>query len=213
MFSWIFLATAMSCQNEASSVKAITKVADGINHAAPTQKEIQISMKWLINNGLITKIGKKYDLTLTGKNIHMKATDSSNQITKIWASLTRHFTRITKGKEDLPEYSKELLLIIENGFGKRNTKQVVKSLKRLNHEFDSDYNMSARLIAALLKLSDNSIEKLEEAIQVCKLDWRDTLMSSGFGNDTNEHKNWISQQITKVNYDYSTDSSRELLVL
>ena len=55
-------------------------VADGINHAVPTQKEFQTSFSWLTKNGLVEKKSKKYSLTADGKTEFDKA---SQRIQKI----------------------------------------------------------------------------------------------------------------------------------
>ena len=61
--SWIFLAIAFASEKEAASLNEISMIADGINHSIPTQKEMQLSIKWLLNNNLITKTNRKYSLT------------------------------------------------------------------------------------------------------------------------------------------------------
>jgi hypothetical protein len=43
---------------------------------------------------------------------------------------------------------------------------------------------------AALKLSGGSVDKLRKAIQLAKSDWRDLLVSAGFG-DVNAHKTWF----------------------
>lgn len=47
-----------------------------------------------------------------------------------------------------------------------------------------------RIRLAALKLSQGSINKLESAVELAKTDWRDLLMSAGFGHDIHAHKNW-----------------------
>lgn len=41
-----------------------------------------------------------------------------------------------------------------------------------------------------LKLSEGNIEKLSKAIELAKLDWRDLLVSAGFG-DVDAHIHWV----------------------
>jgi len=52
--SWIFLAAGMS-SNSPITFKSILGVADGINHAVPTHRELQNAFKWLLNHKLISK--------------------------------------------------------------------------------------------------------------------------------------------------------------
>jgi hypothetical protein len=53
--SWIFLSIALASQTEPTDFSGISSVADGINHAVPTQKELQTSIAWLTTNGLVEK--------------------------------------------------------------------------------------------------------------------------------------------------------------
>ena len=54
--SWIFLVTVMASQVEPAKFSDISQIADGINHAVPTHKELQSSIGWLVDNNLIIKI-------------------------------------------------------------------------------------------------------------------------------------------------------------
>ena len=62
-------------------------VADGINHAVPTQKELQISIAWLTNKGLILKNGKRYELTNKGKLEYEAVSKNSDKLLAIWKHL------------------------------------------------------------------------------------------------------------------------------
>lgn len=82
--SWIFLATAMASQTEPTDFKGISDIADGINHAVPTHKEIQTSITWLSEKKLLSKVGKKYVLTAKGKIEYERASTHTNTLLKIW---------------------------------------------------------------------------------------------------------------------------------
>ena len=86
-YSWIFLAVALASQNEPADSKGISTIADGINHAVPTQKDLQTSISWLSEKGLISKQGKKYQLTLQGKNQYQEASANTSTLLKIWENL------------------------------------------------------------------------------------------------------------------------------
>jgi hypothetical protein len=43
---------------------------------------------------------------------------------------------------------------------------------------------------AALKLSNGNFEKLRQAVDLAKVDWRDLLVAAGFANDLEAHKNW-----------------------
>jgi hypothetical protein len=82
--SWILLATAMASQNEPADFNSISNIADGINHAVPTHKELQSSLTWLTNHGLVMKIGNKYCLTEKGKIDYETASKQTLTLLKVW---------------------------------------------------------------------------------------------------------------------------------
>jgi predicted transcriptional regulator len=85
--SWIFLATIMATQNEPSDTQGISMIADGINHAVPTQQELSFSFSWLIKNGLLNQTGKKYSATPKGKAIYQNATENTTYLLEAWNKL------------------------------------------------------------------------------------------------------------------------------
>ncbi|XLS27960.1 hypothetical protein ACJD0Z_12210 [Flavobacteriaceae bacterium M23B6Z8] len=88
IYSWIFLATALASEIKPAKKSEISMVADGINHAVPTHKEMNSSLNWLIAKGLLKKIGTKYDLTATGKRLMDQATDSKElSILALWKQI------------------------------------------------------------------------------------------------------------------------------
>ena len=82
--SWIFLATALATNTKPTDISGISSVADGINHAIPTQKELQTSISWLTTKGLILKHGKNYELTSKGKLEYELASRNTQTVMKIW---------------------------------------------------------------------------------------------------------------------------------
>ena len=85
--SWIFLATAIASQTEPADYDSISKIADGINHAVPTHKELQTSLTWLTTNNLVTKTGTKYSLTEKGQLDFDSASRQTSILMKIWDNL------------------------------------------------------------------------------------------------------------------------------
>lgn len=51
-----------------------------------------------------------------------------------------------------------------------------------------------RIRFAVLKISNGNLVKLNEAIELAKIDWRDALVAAGFANDVNIHKKWIPKK-------------------
>ena len=52
-----------------------------------------------------------------------------------------------------------------------------------------------RLILAMIRLSDGSLERLQEAIALFRRDWRDLLVASGFADDIHAHEKWQPRRL------------------
>ena len=52
-----------------------------------------------------------------------------------------------------------------------------------------------RIRFSVLKLSSGDLNKLGEAVDLAKLDWRDLFMAAGFGYDTNAHNDWYERTL------------------
>jgi predicted transcriptional regulator len=87
-YAWIFL----SISEELTSLREITSMADAINHAVPTHKELQISFNWLEQQGLIERMGKKYRLTEFGSKV--REGDLAGTIMGSWTNTTERFLRL-----------------------------------------------------------------------------------------------------------------------
>jgi len=83
-YSWIFLATALASQSGPTNLQGISSVADGINHAVPTHKEMNSSLNWLREKKLIEKDGKKYQLSQQGNIMIDKLSGKDDSIMIIW---------------------------------------------------------------------------------------------------------------------------------
>jgi len=60
----------------------------------------------------------------------------------------------------------------------------------LSSHMGSDPAGFDRIRFAVLKLSRGDLERLSREIEGAHLDWRDTLMAAGFGEDTHAHLRW-----------------------
>lgn len=89
--SWIFLSIALATNEKPADLNGISSVADGINHAIPTQKELQTSIAWLIKQGLILKQGKNYELTSNGKIEYDKASKDTKILLSILKNIEMNF--------------------------------------------------------------------------------------------------------------------------
>lgn len=89
--SWIFLAIAIGTQDKPISFNSISAIADGINHAIPSHKELQTSISWLTRNKLINKSKNLYSLTGLGQLAYRNASIDVNTVLIIWKNLEHNF--------------------------------------------------------------------------------------------------------------------------
>lgn len=89
IIAWIYLAVSIASETEPADFNDISMIADGINHAVPTQKELQTSTSWLMSKGLINKVGKKYTLTKKGKEDFATAQVETKTLLRMWDNLEK----------------------------------------------------------------------------------------------------------------------------
>ena len=94
VYSWIFLAIGLASSETPAKINGIIGVADGINHAVPTHKELQKSFSWLLKHKLIQKEGKHYSLTLEGLMLFKKASEMSDNLFQNWDYLEENFVAL-----------------------------------------------------------------------------------------------------------------------
>ncbi|WP_309387902.1 hypothetical protein, partial [Cerasicoccus frondis] len=94
IYSWIFYAASAVGAEKGVKHREIESVADGINHAVPTQKEISSSMKWLESKGLLRKEGKKVLLTDVGKELATRLKEKPGGVMKVWERITKEFEHL-----------------------------------------------------------------------------------------------------------------------
>ena len=91
--SWIFLAIAMSSESP-TTIARIIEVADGINHAYPTDKELQAAFDWLSKHDLVLKEGKHFQLTKKGLTLYKEANSKSKRIFGLWKFIENQFSNM-----------------------------------------------------------------------------------------------------------------------
>jgi predicted transcriptional regulator len=84
--AWIFYALSLASGAGPANFAAISQIADGINHAVPTHKEMQSSLRWLKDAGLVSKSSRGYVLTPAGAE--MIAETNAKTLMDIWNQLT-----------------------------------------------------------------------------------------------------------------------------
>jgi hypothetical protein len=90
-YSWLFYAVALASRTEPAKFRDIEQVADGINHAIPTQKEMRESLAWLTEEGLINKEGKAFLLSNSGTELLNKLSNSAGTTMGVWKNIEKHF--------------------------------------------------------------------------------------------------------------------------
>ena len=92
--SWIFLAIALCSQTEPVDFKSISQIADGINHAVPTEKEMQSSISWLKKEKFIVKVGNKYSLSESGQQFYLKTVSETKGLLEMWRKLENEISNV-----------------------------------------------------------------------------------------------------------------------
>jgi len=83
--------------------------------------------------------------------------------------------------------SAEILRAVETLFFEKN-QELAKGL--LCEDWGTAARELHRCRLAALKYSDGDLSKLEHALKLARIDYRDLLMAAGFGYDTTAHLNW-----------------------
>jgi len=94
-----------------------------------------------------------------------------------------------------PKLNPRTRQLVEKVFGPKRVAEAVQWLEDecgdnlpscKNHD---EYQME-RIRFAAIKLSGGNIQKLLEAIDEARMDWRDLFMAAGFGHDVSAHEQW-----------------------
>jgi hypothetical protein len=93
-YSWIFYAVGLASQALPATFAGIERVADGINHAIPTRKEIRVSLSWAVSQGLVVKEGKRLTLTKEGLTLLTDASAASHTTSGVWKYLETRFAEL-----------------------------------------------------------------------------------------------------------------------
>lgn len=93
-YSWIFYAASAAANSNGVTLRDIETVADGINHAIPTQKEMKISLSWAESKGLIERTGKKVFLTEVGRAFAARFSGKPGSIMKTWDRISAAFAEM-----------------------------------------------------------------------------------------------------------------------
>ncbi len=97
--AWIFYAIAGASGRAPADYRAISSVADGINHAVPTHKELQSSISWLAEAGLVLKTAGGYAISSKGMDLMSRAQGRHDTVMKVWEFLTEEVSRMRASPE------------------------------------------------------------------------------------------------------------------
>ncbi|MFN7220090.1 MAG: hypothetical protein ACK5UX_05585 [Burkholderiales bacterium] len=93
-FAWIFYAVAGASGQKPADFHGISIVADGINHAVPTHKEMQSSLSWLCREGFVAKSTQGYAVTPDGELLMKNARQKASTTMGVWKELTHQVEHI-----------------------------------------------------------------------------------------------------------------------
>lgn len=96
---WIFYAVAATSRRAPVSRTDISAAADAINHAVPTQQELNGALHRLAALGLVESRGKFHALTPSGLAMIESAHAGRSTMMAVWDELTRRFTEMANTGE------------------------------------------------------------------------------------------------------------------
>jgi len=79
---------ALASQRTPASRRSISEVADGINYAVPTQKELDGSLRILKDRGLVQMQGRSFFLSPAGQQTVLAASAGNSTASSVWRALT-----------------------------------------------------------------------------------------------------------------------------
>lgn len=116
--SWIILAVAIASSKSLTTLSGIIEVADGINRAVPTHKELQNAFGWLSKQDLIFKENNKYQLAHKGLALHGEASAKSKRLLGVWDYLKEHFLTLNS-EPDVDSLTAEEVGFAYNKYNKK----------------------------------------------------------------------------------------------
>ena len=98
IYAWIFL----SVSDQPTSLQNVIALADWLNHAIPSHKELQAGFGWLQAQGLVKKEGNYYSLTDKGIALY-KSISHGNR----WDNVVKKFSKLPAIDFQLDDITKE----------------------------------------------------------------------------------------------------------
>ena len=85
--AWILYAVDIAASRAPASLTDISRAADAINHAVPTQRELNGSLAWLRIQGLVESQGRFHHLSEKGRHFVAQAQRGASTVGLVWANL------------------------------------------------------------------------------------------------------------------------------
>ena len=84
------MAVAYASQKEPAKLEEVIGTADGINHAIPSQWELQRTLGRLQHNELVAKVNRRYSLTDAGRELMDEASSKHTKMFDVLKELSLH---------------------------------------------------------------------------------------------------------------------------
>ncbi len=97
-FAWILL----SVPERGGKLQDLIVMADAINHAIPTHRELQRSLGWLKSHGFVVKEGRNFLLTELGTDLLARAKSTKQTMMRTWDMVTAELDSLA-GEEAPPD--------------------------------------------------------------------------------------------------------------
>ena len=95
--AWILYAFDMAAGRDPATRQDISLAADAINHAVPTQQELDGSLEWLQHKDLIEVFGRRYSLSPCGRDLAASARSGASTVSAVWANFTQALRHLSAG--------------------------------------------------------------------------------------------------------------------
>lgn len=95
---------------------------------------------------------------------------------------------------------KRIQSILESDFKGADLSDALKGLLEVENGLVSSFpdgapELAERIQAAILKVANKNIDRLNDALVTARSDWRDLLVGAVFSEDENDHKRWIKERM------------------
>jgi hypothetical protein len=101
--AWILLCVP----DKPGTLQNIIAMADAINHAIPTHRELQTSLGWLQARGLVSKQGRCYSVTEIGSQLLSRLRSPNRPMMKTWDLVSAELQKMIGSPAPLDDVTPE----------------------------------------------------------------------------------------------------------